>query len=218
MWSPSRTIVSDAYEALQVLDNLHFELVDQRDAAQEAMATAHRLNQLCDGMAAADEKVDEAAAVAEQWAIVQNRIAGQRHAASSAERSLDQIAEVNRRLVEQSAFAMKAERNLERLVGIAKTLCGQSESLTSSTLAMQKLINLQAAVEQATLTIDEVQHLVVDICLSNPAATQALASVVTRPMAVEARSEATMGQEQDQATNAGVYQAIQTAARLWLML
>ncbi len=67
------TVIADVRQSLNVLDDLHVDLEDQRYNAISAAVALDELRQVCDGLLTAQDKVEAAAAVAERWGVAQRR-------------------------------------------------------------------------------------------------------------------------------------------------
>ena len=163
------SIVPDVQHSLNVLDDLHIELEAQREDAQAASDALSTLNEVCSALVASQSQVEGASGVVERWAITQNKLLKQADQLDTAEQSLGRMAEVNSILNGQSPILLKSRRNLDRLVQLSQELGQQDDLIVAAGMALENIRSMAPAVNQAANTIDAIQRLVVDVCLTHPA-------------------------------------------------
>jgi hypothetical protein len=161
-------ITSDIEVSLNLLDEVHLELLAQAHDMVDAIAAVKNIEQLCDGLLAVRPELAVATEVAERWSIAQQKLVDSQPQTSQAEAVITHMVESNRRLAGEARSTAYATRNLDRMITVSRRLADESQSLPAAQAALAEIVNLSAAVDQASTIIDQIQRLMVDICLTQP--------------------------------------------------
>lgn len=95
----------------------------------------------------------------------------------------------------------------------------QDELLAAAMKAVKQIQSLGPAVERASGTVDAIQRLVVDVCLTHPAEVQAVASLATSSRTHQSSKAElpTDSEPGDTGDWTGVYQAFRMITPIWTL-
>lgn len=213
------TPLPEVRRTLNLMDDLHLELDSQRQDAISAAKVVEDLGQICNGLLAARPQVETAAGVAERWNVTQNKLVKQTDQLATAEQAATRLAEINAVLGEQSPNVLRARRNLDRLVAVNQELGQQNELLATAINTVEQLRSLGPIVDRASNTVDAIQRLVVDVCLTHPAEVQAVASYgKDSPARISSEDAIPVNRKSEGMQDwAGVYQAFRIITPVWTL-
>ncbi|QDS98004.1 hypothetical protein [Adhaeretor mobilis] len=180
---------------LDAVDDLEILRRDMKASHQQltrAGATLANLEALQSRLTRALDRVDRAApaldavdSLCEEVALSRSKLAASEQTLAEASgKSFKQVAVLASQLERQShvlaeahAGAADSQRGLDALVDLKDQVLTEATDLTEAEATLQRLVDMQTSVQLADETLNDIQHMVVDVMLIQPAAERAVAAL-----------------------------------------
>lgn len=198
-------VAASSAEALQQIDQVATSIHASCDSAQEAQGSLHELDQrqtelaagltrvagtfpalepvvedvqeLCDQLADSDDQVSRAMEVNQRFGALQGQLAHAADTLPQAEQACQQMGSLCEKLGDQSDSVVSAQRQLAGLCRLKADLLSQNQDLPDAAAMLTQLGELRDGLLHSSGTLGEIQHLVVDMVLLEPAVKRAMLSL-----------------------------------------
>ena len=177
----TRDRAEEARGALRELDQLQTELASGLAKVHGTFPTlepvVEDLQQLCDQLADSEDRVNRATMVGQRLATLQGRLVGAAETLPQAEKACSQMGSLCEKLENQVDTVEVADRQLAELSRLKSDLLDQSRNLPEAAAVLTQVWELRDGLIRSSGTLGEIQHLVVDMVLLEPAVKQAMLSL-----------------------------------------
>ncbi|MEQ8837019.1 MAG: hypothetical protein RID07_09475, partial [Lacipirellulaceae bacterium] len=114
----------------------------------------------------------------QQAAVLSNQITAQANVMSKSNRSLQQaVAKQASSLSSSERTLAKSSQQIDALLGLQNRVISNTADITDAEATLERLIDMQSSVQLADETLSDIQHMVVDVMLIQPAAERAVAAL-----------------------------------------
>jgi hypothetical protein len=200
----SRTL-AEAAGALQQMDQVATSIATTRDVAQEAQGTLQELGQLqthlvedlarvsgtfpalkpvvediqqlCDRLTDSENQVRRATVVSQRLTALQDQLVDAVPTLPQAEQACRQMGSLCEKLEAQTTTVVVAQRQLDELSRWKSEVLAQTRDLSGAAAVLTQLWELRDGLLRSSGTLGEIQHLVVDMVLLEPAVQRAMLSL-----------------------------------------
>ena len=173
----SRDSAREARSSLAVLDALHQDLTVGMTKIDAATPVLDDVQTLVSRIAGSAADVDHATTVQDRAAQLGRSVIETEQRIVDAERTIDRISGLTSSIVEQETVTGPAEERLRRLVALKSSVVSGADHLDDADAALSRLQDLRDGLRNATTTIGDVQHMIVDVMLLQPAVDRAVAAL-----------------------------------------
>lgn len=114
----------------------------------------------------------------QQASILSNQLTAQANVLANSRRSLQQTVNKQADVLKASEQTLAASgEQIDALIGLQNQVIAKTADITDAEATLERLIDMQASVQLADATLSDIQHMVVDVMLIQPAAERAVAAL-----------------------------------------
>lgn len=173
----SRDSAREARSSLAVLDALHQDLTVGMTKIDAATPVLDDVQTLVSRIAGSAAVVDHATKVQERAGRLERAVIDSEASIGDAEKTVERLSGLTSAIVEQETVTGPAEERLRRLVTLKSAVVSGGDHLDDADAALSRLQDLREGLRNATTTVSEVQHMIVDVMLLQPAVDRAVAAL-----------------------------------------
>ncbi len=173
----SRDSAREARSSLAVLDALHQDLTVGMTKIDAATPVLDDVQKLVARIAGSATVVDHATEVQERAGRLGRAVIDSEASIVDAEKSVERISGLTSSIVSQDTVTGPAEERLRRLVALKSAVVSGADHLDDADATLARFHDLRDGLRNATSTVSDVQHMIVDVMLLQPAVDRAVAAL-----------------------------------------
>ena len=174
---PAQSSAREARSSLAVLDALHQDLTVGMTKIDAATPVLDDVQKLVARIAGAATVVDHATKVQERAGRLERAVIDSEASIVDAEKTVERIAGLTQSIVDQDTVTGPAEERLRRLVALKSAVVSGADHLDDADATLARFHDLRDGLRNATSTVSDVQHMIVDVMLLQPAVDRAVAAL-----------------------------------------
>ena len=173
----SRESAREARSSLAVLDALHQDLTVGMTKIEAATPVLDDVENLVSRIAGSADDVDHASEVQDRAGRLGRSVIETEASIVAAERTIDRLSGLTSSIIGQETVTGPAEERLRRLVALKDGVASGADHLDDADAALARLHDLRDGLRNAGSTVGDVQHMIVDVMLLQPAVDRAVAAL-----------------------------------------
>lgn len=174
----TRRRAEEAREGLLVVERVHGDLTTGLERLVDASPVLADVAGLCDRLAGAGPAVARATEVAVETERLGTRIAGQQAGIAAAHGAVDRMEGLIDAVEAAGAGTAPAAERLAELTRLKEAVVAGAVRVGEAALALERLRELGAGLTEATGTLGDIQHMIVDVMLLRPAVDRAAETIL----------------------------------------
>lgn len=174
----TRRRAEESREGLLVVERVHGDLTRGLERLVDASPVLADVAGLCDRLAGTGPAVARATEVAVETERLGTRIAGQQAGITAAHGAVDRMEGLIDAVEAAGAGTAPAAERLGELTRLKEAVVAGAVRVGEAALALERLRELGAGLTEATGTLGDIQHMIVDVMLLRPAVDRAAETIL----------------------------------------